>query len=71
MQGPNLHGIMGQVAGKVRLASATDRSVPCTRPRPCAIAARRAEVHQGHEDERDHLGQRDHVQLANKSQVCD
>ena len=70
MQGPNLHGIMGQLAGKVRLASATHRSA-CTQHRPCAIAAKRAEVHQGHEDERDHVGQRDHVQLANNTQGCD
>ena len=71
MQGPNLHGIMGQVAGKVRPASATHRSVPCAQQRPFAIAAQRAEVHQGYEDERDHVGQRDHVQLANNSQGCD
>ena len=64
MQGPNLHGIMGQVAGKVRLASATHRSLPCTQRRPCGIAETRAEVHQGYEDEWHHLGQRDHVQLA-------
>ena len=71
MQGPNLHGIMGQVAGKVRPASATHRRVPCTQHRPFAIAAQRAEVHQGYEDEWDHVGQRDHVQLANNSQGCD
>ena len=71
MQGPNLHGIMGQVAGKVRPASATHRSGTCTQHRPFAIAAQRAEVHQGYEDERDHVGQRDHVQLANNTQGCD
>ena len=41
---------------------------PSHRPCGCAIAARRAEVHQGHEGEWDHLGQRDHVQLAHNSQ---
>ena len=62
------HGATGWEG--VRLASATHRSV-CTQHRPRAIAAKRAEVHQGYEDERDHVGQRDHVQLANKSQVSD
>ena len=71
MQGPNLYGIMGQTAGKVRLANATHPSVPHTEHRPCAIAATRAEVHEGHEDVRAPLGQRDHVQLANKSQGHD
>ena len=71
MQGPNLYGIMGQTAGKVRVASATHPSVPHTEHRPCAIAATRAEVHEGHEDVRAPLGQRDHVQLANKSQGHD
>ena len=34
MQGPNLHGIMGQVAGKVSAASATHRMRSCTRHGP-------------------------------------
>lgn len=71
MQGPNLYGIMGQTAGKVRLADTTHQRVPRTEHRPCAIAASRAEVHEGYEDVRGRMGQRDDVQLANKSQVCD
>ena len=71
MQGPNLYGIMGQTAGKVRLANPTHRRAPRTEHCPCAIAASRAEVHEGYEDVRTRMGQRDHVQLANKSQVCD
>ena len=43
MQGPNLHGIMGQQAGKVRPASATHRSVPCTRHRPTVPVAVRSQ----------------------------
>ena len=33
MQGPNLYGIMGQTAGKVRLANATHPRVPHTEHR--------------------------------------
>ena len=70
MQGPNLYGIMGQTAGKVRLANATHPSVPHTKHRPCAIAAARAEVHEGHEDLRAPVGQHHIVHQVIRALTC-